>query len=267
MARARSPFLLVTPFLAALALAGCDPKLTGAGGDPVDQDGDGDGGGPLEVSIEARLAAAVTMLHVDLITRSLGVAGDFDGSVPAPPIRSFLTEGCIALATLDATTPVHELAVTGCTDPNGSAYFGKAELSPVTGADAYNLLPYASSEDILASSNTATPELNQSWHSGSIQFEFVRDGSNAVTSVNVTNFMRHFMRDAVVTFTFVGMSYAGSPGSLATWPANGSISRIGWDGVGVFDITFSGGASASFREGGIDYQLDLTSGTLTAVQL
>jgi hypothetical protein len=264
MVRARVPFLLLTTFLAAL-VAGCDPKLTGVGGDPVDDD-DGDGA-PLQVSAEARLAAAVTMLHVDMIGRSLGVSGDFDGASPAPPIRSFLTEGCIGLTTIDATTPVHELSIGGCTDPNGSSYFGKAELSPLTAGDGYGLLPYGNAEDIIASSNTATPELNQSWHSGSIQFEFVRDGGGAVTSVNVTNFMRHFMRDVVVTFTYVGMSYSGSPGSHAQWPANGSISRVVWDGIGVFDITFSGGASASFRVSGIDYQLDLTSGAVTAVQL
>jgi hypothetical protein len=266
MVRARAPFLLLTTLLATFALSGCDPKLTGVGGEPVDDGGD-DGGTPPQVTPEARLAGAVTMLHLDLITRSLGVSADFDGPNPAPPIRSFLTDGCITLTTLDAITPIHELALTGCTDPNGSAYFGKAELSPLTAGDGYGLLPYGNAEDIIAASNTATPELNQSWHSGSIQFEFVRDGGGAVTSVNVTNFMRHFMRDVVVTFTYVGMSYSGSPGSHAQWPANGSISRVVWDGIGVFDITFSGGASASFRVGGTDYQLDLTSGTVTAVQL
>jgi hypothetical protein len=260
MARARAPFLLLPVCLAALGLSGCDPKLT-TGAGPADDDNNDV---PLQISPEARLAAAVTMLQLDIIESSLAVSGDFDGT--PSPFRSFLTDGCITLTTLDAQTPVHELSLNGCVDPNGSQYFGKGELSPLTTGDGYAFLPYVNIEDVIAVGNTENPELQHSWHSGSIQFEFVRDGSNVVTSLNVTNFMRHYMHDSVVTFSFVGMSYTGSPGNHSQWPVGGGIIRVAWDGVGVFDVTYSGGSSATFRLAGIDYRIDLTSGTLSIVQ-
>jgi hypothetical protein len=218
---------------------------------------------PQTASPEAILVGTVVMFHTELMTAATGRAATFDAASPAEPFRGLLTSGCITFATVDAGIPAEEMRMDGCTDSYGSQYYGAGELSPLGDSrDGYAFLPYLDESNLIAVGNPENPGLQHTWTSGSMEFEFTRDTGGTVTSVAVKNFMRHFMRDEVVTFSFVGISFAGAPGTFAAWPQAGGVIRVGWDAVGVFDVTYSGGASCTFRLRGVNYECDLTNGTL-----
>jgi hypothetical protein len=253
LAPPHTPWLAV---LAGIALAGCDPKLTATDGGDLPGDDLPD---PV-VTPEALAVGNVVALHAELLEAGLSVAAQYD-TAQAAATRGVLTEGCWALTEDDAQLPTWGLRLDGCTDAHGTEYRGGGQFDRVTDLDGYAFFPWYD-VDLLRATNAANDDYNHDIHSGSLELGFART-SGAVTSVHVDKFLRHNVRSEIVTFTYDGVQYTGVPGSFGEYPDAGSVVRVVWDSVGVFDVEFQAGGTALYTIQGVTYHVDLDTGDVT----
>jgi hypothetical protein len=243
--------------LSILAVAGCDPKLTGPptpGGGPTDEP-------DLVVTAEAQAVGNILALHAEILRAGRAVAVDFDSASTATIARGIMPEGCWALT--EATTPYRwGLRFDGCIDAHGTEYRGGGQFEGSSEFDGYVFSPWYD-VDLLRATNSEDDNYNHDIHSGTLAIEFARE-AGVVTAVHLTNFLRHGVRAEIVTFTY-DATFTGAVGSLAEYPDGGSTGRIVWDSVGIFDVAFSGGATATYPMQGITYQVNLATGDVTAV--
>lgn len=254
------PARTLLPLAVALLATGCDPKLTG----PDDEGGNNTGGEetPATVTPEAAAVGNILALHADLLRAGLSLAAEFDSAAaPGASPRGVLASGCLTLAELDAVLPRWSVSLEGCTDGHGTTYRGAGEFSPITGLDGYAFLPWYD-VDLIRASNDANDDFNHDVHSGSFEFGFTRTGG-AVDGVAIGKFVRHNVRNEVVTFTTVEMTYTGTPGSFGEYPDTGSTMRVVWDAVGIFDVTYESTGSASYTMQGATYIVNLGTGDVT----
>lgn len=266
MKRHHALIALCSVLVLAGSLAGCDPKFPNGVSDNTNG-GVGGGGdeGPLNVAVEAQAAGAIVAFQAELITAALTVSASYDSG--GAGVRSFLDTGCTSIAVADTAGPVYSLAIDGCTDGNGSTYSGAARIRPfLDGTDGYFLIPDSALETAIAVRNVANDALDHTYSSGSLQIGFERDTGNTVVGVTVSNFLRHFIGDVPdVGFTWIDVYYGGGIGQHAQYPDQGGIVRVSWDTVGIFDLVFQGGASATFRLNNLDYRVNLDTGAVTFV--
>ncbi len=247
--------LLVT---ALLAVAGCDPKLTGTEGG-----GGGDDDDIPQITDQARAAGQLVAFHMDLITEALANAGTYDvPPVPAP--RSVFPTSCIATVALTDST--YEMSLATCVDANGTEYHGKVGLEPpLDDADGYTVFPYGDIDRIIATNTTLT-YYSHSFEQGTLAFEFSRDTGGDVNGVNVSNFLRHTVLTTIASFSYVDFDFTGSIGNFSQWPDGDASIQVSWDEVGVFTIEMSGSSMATFRLGAVDYSVDLSTGVVQLAQ-
>jgi hypothetical protein len=259
--------LAAVALVAALSVAGCDPKLTGT------EDGDGTGGtdGPGEtplVTPEALIVGQVIDLHVEMMRKSLTLAAEYDSASAGLVGRALFSSDCITVAEQDAVLPQWTLDLTGCVDGNGTEFTGGGYLEPVTGEDAFIFLPWTD-EDHIRATNTQDDNYNHTLdylHApGSIQFNFTRDLSGNVTAATASRFLKHLVRSDVVTFSFVAMDWSGAPGSFGDFPDAGSQSRVIWDGIGTLDVDYLAGGVARYTMLSVQYEVNLSSGAVSTV--
>lgn len=245
------------PFFAALALAGCDPKLTGL---PDDD------GGPIDppdptITAEAKAIGNVLALHAEILRAGVSVAATFDSASPRIQPRAMLPDGCWALTESSTAPPRWDLRLNGCTDARGTAYTGGGQFDEEPAADGYGFYPWFD-VDLLRALNGEDDDYNHDVHSGSLGIGFVR-ASGAVTAVHVDRFLRHNVHAEIVTFTY-DATYTGAVGSLPEYPDASSTARVVWDSVGIIDVDFQAG-SASYATQGVLYSVSLSTGNITAV--
>jgi len=263
MDRARTWIALISALALGASLVGCDPKLGAE--DTSDNGGDGSDV-PVQVSPEALVVGNIVSLHAQILGAALGVSAEYDSASAGSPVpRTFFGSACLTMGTADPLVPVHTLRLDGCSDSNGTTYRGGGEIWPLEGVDGFYFLPYVDAADLIMASNTENDDFNHTYYSGTLEFAFDRDNGGTVIGVQVSKFLRHSVRNEIVTFSYDSVSYSGGVGSHAAWPANGSVVRVGWDSVGIFDVEFTGAATCTYRILGQDYQCDLDSGTVTAI--
>ena len=257
MTLVRIPFWL--PVLAILVVTGCDPKkLTGT-----------DTGGNTNttpqnttVTPEALAVGNILALHVDILRAGLALSAAFDtASAPAATLRGVLSAGCATLTEVDAGLPRWTMTLDGCTDGHGTAYRGTGEFAPIDSLDGFAFLPWFDT-DLIRASNDANDDYNHDVHSGSFEIGFVRS-SGAVTEADIAKFVRHTVRSDIVTFTYDGVHYTGTPGSFGDYPDSDSVARVVWDSVGIFDVDFLAGGQASYSIAGVTYLVDLSNGDVS----
>lgn len=261
--RPSRPLLSCLLVLVALVL-GCDPKLIGTdtGSDGTGGADTGGSGAPTVVTPEALVTGNMIAFETDLISLALSVAADFDSS--SAPFRSFDT-ACATVTSLSPPDPsLYQVAFDGCVDANGTAYRGGGVLRRVNGQDGFTYLPLFDA-DLLRATNETNDNYNFTTLSpastaGSLVFTFQRDGSNNVTGVEVSNFLRNGVRGDTVTLSFTGVTYSGALGSHGAHPDAGSTVRIVWDGVGLFDVEFQANGMATYTMQGGTYEVDLDTG-------
>lgn len=259
MDRSRALLIALPALVAAVLAGGCDPKFpNGVEDNTHDAGGGGGSGTPQSVSPEAVITGAVVAFHTELLAGALSVAGDHDTGGAAPATRSFLSAGCLTITLVDAQAPVHAFDLDGCTDGNGTSYFGGGEFTPpIDATDGFLLVPDFSLERTIVSTNDTNSDLHQTVTAGSLKLAFSRNGTTA-TGLTVSNFLRHFIRDTPdVTFGYDGVTYTGGIGEMGPYPDAGGLIHVAWDGVAVFDVEFAGGPNASFRLQGQNYTVNL----------
>jgi hypothetical protein len=252
------PRLHWLPCLVALALAGCDPKLTGV---PDDDGGPIDDPDPT-VTAEARAIGNILALHAEILRAGTSVAAAFDAAA-AVQTRAMLPTGCWALTEASATPAEWHLRLNGCTDSRGTAYTGGGQFEEESGVDGYGFFPWYD-VDLLRAVNTEDDNYNHDVHSGSLGLAFTR-ASGAVTSVHVDRFLRHNVRSEIVTFTY-DATFTGASNSMPEYPDASSTARVVWDSVGIIDVDFGTGA-ATYAMQGVLYSVALATGEVTAVDL
>ena len=255
-----STIALVTASAAALLTGGCDPKFLNGVADNTSDIGDGGGSSAATVSKNAVATGAILAFHTELLAGALAVAGDHDVP-PAPGIRSFLSAGCMTISVVDAQAPIHAFDLNACIDANGTEYGGVGTYEPPLDAtDGFVLFPDYSEDGAIGAANSADPDLNHSLSSGTLVFTFQRNGGT-VSGVTVSNLLRHFARSTPnVSFSYSDVTFTGGIGEMGPYPDNGGKVNVVWDGVGVFEVTFEGGANASFRLQGLEYAVNLDTG-------
>ena len=249
----RAPWL---PFLAVFALAGCDPKLTDAS-DPGD---DGRLPDPV-VTPEANAVGNILALHAEILRAGLSVSGPYDTA--GARLRGVLAEGCWTLTEIDAGLPKWGLSLEGCTDGHGTTYRGGGEFAPVDGLDGFAFFPWYDT-DLIRAVNDSNSDYNHDVHSGSLELGFERD-LGTVTRVAVSKYIRHNVHNEIVTFTYDGVHYTGTPGSFGEYPDVDSTARVVWDSVGIFDVDFQAGGQANWSMQGATYQVDVDTGDVSVV--
>jgi hypothetical protein len=246
--------VLSLSFLAALAVGGCDPKLTGT---------PDDGGNPPPATVvtpEAIAIGNILALQVDLLRAGIAVAANFD-SAAAPRPRGVVSDACWSLTETDDQLPVWGLRLDNCVDAHGTTYRGGGEFAPVDTLDGFAFFPWYD-VDLLRATNDADDNYNHDVNSGSLEFSFVRDTSG-ITGVEIDKYLRHNVRGETVTFTYQGVHFSGALASIGQYPDGDSVVRVVWDGVGIFDVNFQSGASARYDMQGGSYVVDLSSGDVS----
>ncbi|GJM43371.1 MAG: hypothetical protein DHS20C21_02130 [Gemmatimonadota bacterium] len=258
----RTTRLAMTIVLAASAFAlGCDPKLTGT-------EGDGGTGTPTQVTVvtpEALIVGNIVAFHTDLFAAALSVSADYDSS---SALRAFETD-CVSLepvVTARASTARYELLFDGCVDSHGTTYRGGGQLLVVNDQDGYTFLPLFDT-NLIRATNESNDDYNHDLTAGSFEFAFQRDGSDNIVGIRVDKFLRHGVRGDVVTFSYGDVTYSGGIGEHGEYPDNGSVARVVWDGVGLFDVNYSGGPTASYSFGGGSYSVNLSTGDVSIVEI
>ncbi len=261
MSRSNSARLALVAVLAAasLVMGGCDPKLIAAD----DGAGAGTGGNDevqLTVSEEASATGAVIALHMDILRSGLSLAAEFDSVSASPLPRSIFTTECITLTELDPVEPSWDLSLTGCVDGRGTTYRGGGMFESEAAIDGYTFWPYSDAADMILAENTGNTSLNHTYEQGTFWYTFNRGAGGVVIGVEVANYLRHGLLTEVATFSYDGVEYTGGVGATGEWPNAAGIVHVSWDSVGLFDIEFSGGSTASFTIQGIDYVVNMTTG-------
>jgi hypothetical protein len=264
-ARLFRPVLTLT--LAALAFAmGCDPKLMGLeslGGTGTGTTGSGT---PATLTPEALIIGNIVAFHTDLFHEALSVSAAFDSA--SVPLRS-IESGCASLAQLPGGPGIrYRLLFDGCVDGHGTTYRGGGDLMVVNNQDGYTFLPLFEA-DLLRAINETDDNYNHTVLSpattaGSFEFAFERDQQGVVTRVHVNQFLRHGVRGDTVTISYSDVAYTGAIGSHPLTPDTGSVARVVWDGVGLFDVEYAGGAATYSMQGG-RYSVNLSTGVVTVV--
>lgn len=256
--RLRETYLPTIALFAVLLGVGCDPKLTGTGGNDDDDNNDD---GPSAVTNEAREIGQLVALHLDLLASSLAQADVYDSS-SAGTTRSIFPTTCITVAEIDPVGPELEMSLDTCIDSNGTEYRGRALLAPTVGVDGYTLWPYGDASVKIIATNEANPIYNHTYEQGALSMTFERSGGG-VTAVGITGFLRHNVAATPLTLSYVDFEYVGSPGSFAAWPANGGKIQVAWDGIGAFTVECGGSSTATFTLAGVLYALNLSTGAVT----
>jgi hypothetical protein len=254
----RSSALLL--FSALLAMAACDPKLTGTEGGGG---GDDDDDEVAQITNEARAVGQVIALHFDLMKVALQHSASYDTASVAAP-RSIFPTSCITVSTIDADGPVMEMLLDECVAANGTDYSGRVGMEPpLDGSDGYVVYPYTGDFGLVAV-NESQPFYSHYYTQGTLELSFSRDGtSGEVNAVDIGNFLRHNILTTVASFTYLDIHYAGSPGDFPEWPGADGTIQVSWDGVGVFTVELSGGSAATFTLQGKNYLLNLSTGEVS----
>jgi hypothetical protein len=247
------------PIFVGLALLGCDPKITGTEGD-AGTGGDDGTDVQLTVTDEAAVTGAVVSMHMDILRGCLGVAAEYDSAAVAPAPRAFFTSDCVTVTEADPLLPSYELLLTGCVDSHGTTYRGGGELRADGTLDGYTFFPYGDPTEKIIADNASDVALNHSYEQGTFWLTFVRGTGGTTEGVSVGNYIRHGLLAQTATFSYDGVTFAGEPGNLADWPSTGGVVHVSWDGVGLYDISFTGGTTAQFRMQGVDYVVTMTTG-------
>jgi hypothetical protein len=246
------------PLLAVLALAGCDPKLNG----PPPGDDDGPDDIPdLTVTPEAQAIGNVIALHAEILRAGASVAAEFDVAPVAGLARGIMPAGCWDLTEASAAPPQWDLRLDGCIDGHGTEYRGGGQFEQELENSGFGFDPWYDL-DLIRATNTENDNYNHDVHSGTLGFTILRP-SGTVTGVGVDRYLRHNVRSEIVTFTYTA-TFTGSLDGLPEYPDAGSTVRVVWDSVGVIDVAFAGGATATWPMQGVLYQVALDTG-VTAV--
>ncbi|MBZ0267450.1 hypothetical protein K8I85_04795 [bacterium] len=244
-------------------VSGCDPKLigtdTGTGGSGGTG---GTGGTPATVTPEALIVGNMISFHTDLIGASLALSADFDSA--STSTRS-LDTACATVTPL-SSGGVYEILFDGCSDAHGTQYRGGGELWVINNQDGFTYLPLFD-EDLLRATNETDDNYNYTTLSpattaGSLEFTFERE-SGVVTAVQVGKFLRHGVRGDTVTLSYADVHYTGGVGSHPARPDAGSVVRVVWDGVGLFDVEFQGNGTATYTMQGGNYEVELSNGDVS----
>jgi len=254
--------LAALALVAGLAVTGCDPKLTGT--DPTDDGGPGDPPDPV-VTAEALIVGQIVTLHADMLTNALALAAEFDtASAAAPNPRALFTSQCVNSVETDPNLPQWSMLMSSCVDANGTTVNGGGYLQPLTTVDGYAFFPYLNNDLIRAlngTDNTYNHTIDEITP-GALEIQFNRT-SGAVSSVTVDHFLRHFWRSQQITFSYAAETfYTGAIGSFPAFPDAGSVCRIVWDGIGIFEITYQTGGVALFTLQAVTYQVNLNDGSV-----
>lgn len=246
-----------------LHLAACDPKLTGI--DDANDGGDGGTGGGADpvVTAEALVVGGILTFHAQLLEESLAVAEHYDPNWNGLAGRSFPAT-CATVTEQDAGMPQWTIDFTGCTDAAGTAYTGGGRYEPSQLVDGYTFHP-SLDDDLIRANNSTNDGYNHTIDAvgtGTVGFTFTRDQSDAVTAVTVSEFLRHIVRDEQVTFSFQSVTFSGAIGQFGTWADSGSIVRVVWNGVGLFDAVYGDGI-VNYTMQGANYTVNLADGAVT----
>jgi hypothetical protein len=256
-------WILVLVALAVFVASGCDPKLTGLENSTTNTTTDDTS---LEVASQAISVGSVIATHMAVISGAFAISADYDTASTADPLRTVFASDCVSFELLDAGLPKYRMRLGNCTDGNGTTYHGELDATPqLDGGDGFLLKPDGFEDYLLSAGNPENVEYQHTYSAGSLDFDFQRDGSGTVTSTAITNFLRHYIGSEVVSFTYTDVTYAGTIGNEGQWPENGSVVRVSWDGVGIFDVTFTGSSHCTYRIMGIDYECDLNDTSVTIV--
>ncbi|MCA9753115.1 MAG: hypothetical protein KC591_13050 [Gemmatimonadetes bacterium] len=248
----------------AAALTGCDPKLTG-----TDDNTGNPGDNPTPtVSAEALVVGQMIALHQELMQQALSVANVYEGSgAPAP--RAFFGSDCVTLAEIDSGTPSWSLAMSSCTNQQGTTHDGGGQFEPTSGQDAYTFYPWVDPSTMIRAQNASDDNYNHTIEPitpGFLEFHFQRNGTNEVTGMLIDGYLRHVVRGDVVNLSYPEtLSFDGAVGSFGTRPVVNSTGRVTWDGIGIFDFTFTSAGTAQYTMQGNQYQVDLTTGDVSIV--
>lgn len=260
MLRSRLPLLLlVTVCATGLLVSGCDPKrVVGDGGSTGGTGSDPD----FQVQPEAHAVTAILALHTEIMRASLGRSGDYDSSPGAPIGRGLQAASCVGVTQYSAA-PAWEIRFDTCVDHNGTELRGGGQTHPLEGVDGFYFFPYVNIEDMLIATNASDQSFNHAYYSGTLEFEFQRNGSSVVDGVVITKFLRHRRGEEVIQFSYPNFEWTGTHGDWSGWPKNGTIANGVWDSVsGPFEIEFSGQSTVTFTLAGIPYVADLASGSV-----
>jgi hypothetical protein len=260
--------LAALALVAGFAVNGCDPKLTGT------EDGSGNGGpGDLPdpvVTDEALIVGQIATLHAELMANALALAAEFDtASAVAPNPRAIFTAQCITSAETDPDLPEWSMVMNSCVDGHGTTVNGGGYLEPLTSVDGYAFFPYTVTDMIIAINATDdrfNHTVNNVTSPGAFEFKFART-TGQVTSVSVDHFIKHLWRSEEITFSYADeTSYTGSVGSFGAFPDAGSVCRVVWDGVGIFEINYLASGQAVYTMQAVQFQVDLSNGNVIVVQ-
>ena len=247
-----------------LHLAACDPKLTGT--EDTNDNGDGGNGGGTDpvVTTEALIVGQILTFHAQLLQESVGVAEHFDPNWNGFAGRSF-PSSCATVTEQDAGIPQWTVDFTGCTDASGTVYTGGGLYEPSQLVDGYTFHP-SLDDDLIRASNPTNDDYNHTLDvigTGTVGFTFSRDQAQAVSAVTVSEFLRHIVRDEQVTFSFQSVTFTGTIGQFGNWADAGSVVRVVWDGVGLFDAVYGAGGSVNYTMQGANYTVNLADGVVT----
>jgi hypothetical protein len=214
------------------------------------------------VTPEALVVGNMISFHTDLISTALARAADFDSASVA--LRSFDT-GCATVTALSPPDPsLYKVVFDGCVDSHGTAYRGGGVLRVVNDQDGFTYLPLFDAELLRATNETDDnynyTTLSPASTAGSLEFTFQRNGSGAVTGVTVGKFLRNGVRGDTVTLSYADVTYSGAIGAFPARPDVGSVVRIVWDGVGLFDVEFQSSGMATYTMQGGNYEVTLSTG-------
>ncbi|MFN8179351.1 MAG: hypothetical protein U0167_15580 [bacterium] len=244
--------------LAVGALASCDPKKLD--GTPTDTGGTTNNP-PQTVTPEAIAIGNMLALHTEVLRAGLSVAAQFDTASAAPAPRGILQSGCFTLSESDSTTPVWGMRLDGCTDAHGTTYRGGGEFAPVDTVDGFAFFPWGE-PDIIRASNDTDSDYAHEVSSGTLDFTFTRSAGH-VNGVTIDKNLRHTVQNETVTISYDSVHYTGALGSLPDYPDAGSVVGVGWNGVGIFDVTFGAGGHATYTMQGTNFAVDLATGNVT----
>ena len=259
--------LLVLLGAVGLTIGGCDPQLrAGDGLDDLGGTGDDGGNAITTVSDEAAATGAVLALHMDIMRAGLSLAADFDTLTvsPLPGPRTIFQTDCLTLAEIDPAEPSFDLSLGGCVDGRGTTYRGGGSFESDGTYDGYSFFPYGDAAEMIIAENSENLIFNHTYKQGTLWFTYDREaGTGQVQGVSVANYIRHILLTQTATFSHDQLMFTGAPGNISEWPTAGAVTHVSWEGVGLYDITYTGGTSATFNLGGVDYVIQLTTGGVT----